>query len=290
VESDLPGGIVVGTTAGALADSTAVNSLSDPMPSPVANGMQTPNSVNVAPSAADAGAPAPPAPNGKPDFWSAVGQTGTAPPNPTSNCCGPVGADGGIGQEIYARFGWSCPRGDGRLAFNLEKGYTAQIGSRSLFFDPAGTCAWAVDAHVVYTHNRGFANDIHTLNTEPVTVRDLHRTAVGLGLGRDWFSARPGFILDTWDTNFRLGLDVGGRWGAGHVDFDTPFELEGYRRRYDVFGQAFAGALGTAEVPIGGWTMLFGGRVEWIRTFSDLLPKDANFDEFTATLILGVRY
>jgi hypothetical protein len=123
-----------------------------------------------------------------------------------------------------------------------------------------------------------------------VALRALHRTAAGLGFGRDWFLWRPGFILDTWDTNVRLGWDVGGRWGSGHADFDTPFETDGYRRRYDVYGQAFAGAMGTMEIPIGGWLWLVGGRVEWSYTWSDLLPRDASFHEFAGYFMFGVRY
>ena len=123
-----------------------------------------------------------------------------------------------------------------------------------------------------------------------MTVRSLHRTAVGLGLGRDWFLAQPGFILDTWDTNFRIGIDGGGRYGSGHVDFDTPFEPGGYRRNQDVFGQTFAGLQGTAELPIGGWTFLFGARGEWDFTWSNFLEKDSTFHQFTVFLMFGVRY
>jgi len=118
----------------------------------------------------------------------------------------------------------------------------------------------------------------------------LHRTAVGLGVGRDWFLARPGFLLDTWDANFRFGFDVGGRWGAGHVDFSTPFEPGGYRRHYDVFGQAYVGLMATMEVPVGGYQLIFGARVEGARTFNDLLEKDSNFDDITSMLMFGVRY
>ena len=94
----------------------------------------------------------------------------------------------------------------------------------------------------------------------------------------------------TWDANFRLGWDVGGRWGSGHVNGTPLFEPDGYRRRHDVFGQAFAGLMATMEMPVGAYTALGGVRVEWDYTFSDILEKGGSFHEVTTLLVMGVRY
>jgi hypothetical protein len=212
-------------------------------------------------------------------------------PGPAGDCCGPVGANGPIGQEIYVRFGANFPLGNGLLARSLNTaGHTVQVGGRSQFFDPPGDAAWALDLHLQYEFNNADAQDVVTFRGEPVLVRELHRWAVGLGGGRDMFLSAPGFVGGTWDANFRLGWDVGGRWGTGHVDLNPLFEPEGYRRHQDVFAQAFAGVLATVEVPVGGWTWVGGGRLEWDYTFSDLIPKGSSFHEINVLLMCGVRY
>lgn len=209
-----------------------------------------------------------------------------------AGCCGPVGGHGPVGQEFYIRTGPNFPYGNGLLARNLTRGWALQGGGRTQLFDADGAAAWALDLHVTYVFNEGKGQDIYTdpRSKDPVTLREMHRTSLGLGVGRDYFLARPGFILGAYDTNFRLGWDAGGRWGAGHVDQDPVFEEQGYRRHYDVFGQAFFGLTATAEVPCGGWTFLIGGRAEVDRTFSDLIPIQSSFYEGTAMFMLGVRY
>jgi hypothetical protein len=176
------------------------------------------------------------------------------------------------------------------LSRNLNRGFTIQFGGRSQLFDSDGAAAWAIEPHITFSNNKGKEKDIITLGGEAVRISGLYRWAVGVGLGRDYFLARPGFVLDTWDMNFRLGWDVGGRWGTGHVDFSPAFEFDGYRRNHDVFAQTFAGITGTMEMPMGAYTALFGGRVEWDYTFSDFVPRGSGFHEINAMLMLGVRY
>ena len=57
-----------------------------------------------------------------------------------------------------------------------------------------------------------------------------------------------------------------------------------------MFAQAFVGVMGSVEVPIGGWTWIGGGRVEWDYTFSDLLEIFGSFHEVNFLLMAGVRY
>lgn len=206
------------------------------------------------------------------------------------NCCGPIGAHGPVGQEVYFRIGPSFPVGQSNFPRNLNTGIATQIGGRSQFFNAAGDAAWAIDAHLAYTYNNAGGRDIITFRTEPVIIRDLHRWAVGLGFGRDMFLVAPGFVAGTWDANFRLGWDVGGRLGSGHVDLTPLLEPDGYRRHQDTFGQTFVGVMGTIEVPVGGYTALGGLRVEWDYTWSQILPKGSNFHEVDVLAVMGVRY
>ena len=281
VDSDLPAGKVVGGSNAPIADVT-ISAIADPpvpMP-PVEKAPESPATKPVIMAIEEAKAPLV-APPGMP-----------MPPQPdyTSNCCGPFGSHGPIGQEVYVRAGWNSPQGKERLVFNLDEGCAGQVGLRSQFFNTTGSAAWVVDTHIMYMYNEGVPKDIHTFNREPVVVTALHRTAVGLGLGRDWFLMQPGFILDTWDVNFRFGVDGGGRWGSGHVNLRNPFEEDSYRRHQDTFTQVFVGAMATIEVPFGGWTFLFGGRVEWDYMWSNFLPMESNFQEYTGYLVFGARY
>ena len=145
-------------------------------------------------------------------------------------------------------------------------------------------------AHLAFTYNNAGGRDIVTLGGEPVIIRDLHRWAVGVGFGRDMFLSAPGFVAGTLDANFRLGWDVGGRWGTGHVNGTPLFEPDGYRRRPRCVRASFAGVMGTMEMPIGAYTALGGLRVEWDYTFSDLLEKGGSFHQVTTLFVMGVRY
>lgn len=286
IAAALPGGTVVGGH-GAAAPGVTVLPVGD------------------APAPPAAGAPIvvpPPAPSGKAVPGPALGPehplltpiTTNAPVAgcglPGGDCCGPVGGHGPVGQEVYVRIGASFPLGNGLLARALNVGYAAHVGGRALYFDPSGASAWVVDLHGFYTYNNANAEDIVTVRGEPVTVRALHRSGVGAGIGQDYFLAGPGFVGGLWDANLRYGWDVGGRWGAGHTDFNNPFVPALYRRKYDVFGQPFVGLSATLDVPFGGWTCFVGGRLEWNYTFSDLLPKQGSFHEVVAQLMFGVRY
>ena len=218
-----------------------------------------------------------PAPGGP---WASVPAT----------CCGPIGGDGPVGQEVYVRTGPSIPFGKGVLADALNAGWNVTLGGRSLFFNQTGSAAWTIDAHLAYTLNNAGGQQLAFLNNAVFTVRNLHRTAIGLGGGRDWFLSAPGFVGGTWDANFRFGVDAGARWGTGHVDLNPVGDPTGYRRHHDVFGQSFAGVHADVNVPVGGWTFVLGGRFEWDYTFSDLLPTAGNFHDINLLLTVGVRY
>ena len=46
-------------------------------------------------------------------------------------CCGPIGGDGPVGQEVYVRTGPSIPFGKGVLAEALNAGWNVTLGGRS---------------------------------------------------------------------------------------------------------------------------------------------------------------
>lgn len=282
IAAALPGGTVVGAHGSATA-SVTVLPIADtpPAPAPAAG---TP--LVVPPPTANGGK-AVSGPTLVPDGALVTPITTNAA---GADCCGPVGAHGPIGQEVYLRIGAGFPIGNGLLARALNTGYVAHAGGRALYFDASGTTAWTVDLHGFFSYNNANAADIVTVRGEPVTVRALFRSGVGLGLGQDYFLVGPGFVGGMWDANMRYGWDVGARYGAGHTDLNSPFVPALYRRKYDVFGQPFLGLNATMDVPVGGWTGFVGGRLELNYTFSDLLPKDGSFYEVVAQFTFGVRY
>ncbi|HEX3152022.1 MAG TPA: hypothetical protein VHR66_28370 [Gemmataceae bacterium] len=290
IAAALPGGAVVGTQR----TSTASVSVLTPatkglvLPPAVASPIDSPapTVLDVAPPPASVAADASVGPIPAP---SAVAQPVSGCAAPTGDCCGPVGAHGPIGQDVYLRVGPTFALGHGLLAKGLDIGVMGQFGARSLFFNPAGDSAWVLDGHVIYTYNNATGNDVATVRQEPVTVRALHRSAIGLGIGRDHFLAGPGFVGGIWDANLSYGWDAGARWGAGHVDLNPVLE-SGYRRNYDVFGQPFVGLHAELNIPVGAYTCIMGGRLEWDYTFSDILPKQGSFQEISALFEIGVRY
>jgi len=287
IAAALPGGTVVGSHRSPTA-SVSVLPVADPAPPP----------------GPAAGAPivAPPAVNGGPVSGPVLVPEGPLVTPITTNaaaggctapggdCCGPIGAHGPVGQEIYIRSGAAFPLGNALLVRGLNTGWATTVGGRAQFFDAPGDTAWVLDLHAFYTYNNSSAQDVATVRGEPVTVRALHRSGVGLGVGRDYFLAGPGFVGGLWDANFQYGWDAGARWGAGHVDLNLITNQSIYRRHYDVFGQPFVGLNAALDIPMGGWTGLVGGRLEWNYTFSDIIPKGGSFQEIVFQLTAGVRY
>lgn len=214
-----------------------------------------------------------------------------APAKTGATCCGPIGGHGPIGTEVYARSGPNFIIARNDLGRSLRTGWEVMGGGKSLFFHGDGDRAWVVDLGLSYTYNNGFGQTAFALNNEAVTIRNLHRTAVSLGLGHDWFLAGPGFVGGQWDSNLRWGIDGGARWGTAHLDLNPVAEPGGYRRVHDVFGGAFAGLHADYEVPMGAWTLLAGLRGEWDYTFLSILPgQNTRLLNINVLFTVGVRY
>ena len=88
-------------------------------------------------------------------------------PNGNGNCCGPIGAHGPVGQEVYLRIGPSFPIGESNFPRNLNTGIATQIGGRSQFFNAAGDAAWAIDAHLAYTYNNAGGREAKAVEPWP---------------------------------------------------------------------------------------------------------------------------
>jgi hypothetical protein len=213
-----------------------------------------------------------------------------APP-PGANCCGPIGGHGPIGTEVYVRTGPSFTIARNDFGKSLHTGWEVMGGGKSLFFNPDGDQAWVIDLGLSYTYNDGYPKRDFALNNERVTIRNLHRTAVSLGLGHDWFLFGPGFVNPWCESNFRWGIDGGARWGTSHVDLNPESEQDGYRRRHSGYGAAYAAVHFDYEVPMGAWTFLAGLRGEWSYSFMHLLPEQSTkLHDINLLLTIGVRY
>jgi hypothetical protein len=211
---------------------------------------------------------------------------------PRADCCGPIGGNGPVGTEIYTRAGPSFNLPTNDFGRSLRTGWEVMGGGKTLFFDPSGTRAWVLDLNLGYIYNNGFNNGaVFSHNGNAVTIRNLDRTAVGLGVGRDWFLFGPGYTGGSWAPNFRYGVDGGARWGTSHVDLNVEAQPQVYDRVQKIFGATYAGLHLDAEFPVGAATLLFGVRGEWAYNFLHLLPSQStSLHNINVLLTAGVRY
>jgi hypothetical protein len=207
------------------------------------------------------------------------------------DCCS-TGFSGPIGTELYVRGGASFPIASADFKKALRTGWEIMGGGRSLFFSPDGMRAWIVDLGLSYTINNGHPSRTFLFNNgETVTIRNLHRTALSLALGHDWFMFGPGAVGNCQGTNWRYGIDAGGRWGTAHLDLNPINDPDGYARTHDVYGAAFLGLHVNCEIPLGAWTFLMGLRGEWSYSFMDLLPNQStSLHDLNALVTMGVRW
>lgn len=205
-------------------------------------------------------------------------------------CCGPIGGDGPINYELYSIGGASFVFGSGALADALKTGWTVGVGARSLFFEPDGDAAWSVDLSGYYTRNEGTTPPPVVLNGGGRgSIFRLHRTAVGVGVGREWFSSL-GFVGSP-EGALRGGIDVGYRLGTGHADFRPLNDPTGYTRVHSIFGQAFVGGHISVDVPFGGWMLTTGIRTEWNHThWRSIYPGGSNIQGLSVGLFVGFRF
>jgi len=220
-------------------------------------------------------------------------------------CCGPQGANGSIGYEIYLRNGVSVTYGSG-FARDLNVGWTIQGGARALLFDTTEDVAWVVDFGITNVAQTFEGDAIYRLtnvrertangnNTIPeilLTGESLNRTMVGVSLGREyWLTGHPNQRTACVDgcaagPNWRFGWDVGGRWGT------TKFLPNELRHLTDVIGGVFVAAHTDMEIPCGACIIQTGFRVEWGYTWNDVVQRQnpSDVQEFLFMWNLGLRF
>jgi hypothetical protein len=251
---------------------------------------------------------------GDPVIAPPAGETAPVPPGTTANlsdwilyprcpaCCGPVGGNGPIGEEVYLRSGFDYTVGGDTFGKGLDTGWVIEGGARTLFFNPERDAAWAVDLGVSNIHNgsadrsRTFALfNLPTPTNNPgaappanptlVSIRDLNRTYVNLSLGRErylWGCAdgAPG------QPNLRIGVDFGGRYGT------EKLEVTQITHRTDTIAGMFVSAHSDLEFPCGACVFQAGIRTEWGYTWADVLQRQNNSDVQDIQLLFtfGARF
>jgi hypothetical protein len=215
-------------------------------------------------------------------------------------CCGPLGRNGRIDYELYTYSGVNLPFGEG-LAERMNAGWTVGGGARTLFFSPSYTSAWTLDLGLSYTHNwaanaddptRLFIRQAAGDRVAFTGIREVHRSSFNYALGRDvWLRGAGNNVGAVHGTNVRVGAWVGGRYGTAHVDLNPLDETNGYARRQNAFEGVFVGSHLTVDIPMGGWILFGGTRVEYGKDWTNLVPPiEGNIQYFNIQLSLGVRY
>jgi hypothetical protein len=288
-----PAPTVVSTDAPALKPAETLDRLTAPVPPGAAVGEADPVGTLTSPSCLPPGSYASP--------WYKDGP----------GCASPIGAHGPVSYDVYWYTGPNFAFGSGPFTDRLHMGWALGGGARSLFFNPEGDAAWTFDLGLSYTYNRGSSsNFVDLFLREPdlqnpftgeveaqpdrfrtTRIRGLHRTSFNFGIGRDWFQWGNGLPGGEEGPNFRVGTDVGGRWGTAHVDL-VPFgEVNGYSRRQSVFHGVYLGLHTHFERPMGGWILFGGTRVEWGYDWMNIVPPiKGDIQNVNLFFTSGVRY
>ncbi len=279
---------------------TARGQTTNPMNGPASplSGPPDGGSMPTPPPGAD-NRPSPPAVNGPSPPVFATGHP-VPPPYVTyqrPDCCGPVGGDGPVLEELFLRAGISLPISGGIFGHTLETGWMLTGGGRTLFYDPDMKSAWAVEIGITNIWNHGQRSDIRVplsifvpdmfgtatrVNTS-VTIKNLNRTSADLALGRECYlmgSAKdPG-------TKWRVGIDGGVRYGSERVEFQE------IKHRAGVFETGFVALHTDVECPCCTVIFLAGFRVEWDYTTSNVLQRqnDSDVMDLNVLFTTGFRF
>jgi hypothetical protein len=217
-----------------------------------------------------------------------------------AGCCGPVGANGPLGYEVYVRNGFNFPLGGNPFGANLKTGWDVDVGARTLFFNPEVDAAWTVDLSVSNVHNgsSNFTTQYNLTNLKGgpngggavvpsvnVAVRDLNRTYVNAAVGREWYlwgnadRCKP-------DVNWRVGFDVGGRYGT------EKLEVTNFNHLTDVIAGTFGSVHTDLEIPWRCCIFQAGIRAEYGYTWGDVLQRqnDGDVQEINLLFTLGTRF
>ncbi|HLW63846.1 MAG TPA: hypothetical protein VKS79_00915 [Gemmataceae bacterium] len=205
----------------------------------------------------------------------------------------PVGGNGPIGEEVFVATGPSLPVGGGVLVGNLYTGWFSEVGVRSLFFNPSRDAAWTVTLGIIDIWNDGLrgAGPGFTFFGLPVVARDYNRWFASGGLGRDWFLFRSP-DNSSLISSFRIGAEVGGRWGTSHIDMIAPLNGSAYLRRQAVLESLYLATHADLEIPMGAAIFFLGFRAEYAFNWSNNITPglDGNLQDLNLLVTAGFRY
>ncbi len=207
-----------------------------------------------------------------------------------SECCGPLGGNGPLNMEVYLRTGLSLPVHGELFAHTVETGWFIEGGGRTLFFNQEGDRAWTLDVSIGNIYNNGNRpNLVYSRFGAHVTTRTLNRTFVGLSGGREWYLL--GSANDR-DVNWRIGGDVGGRWGSARLDLnDVDLPPDGFERHSHVIGGLLLSLHTDFEIPWGCCIFQSGVRVEWDYTWMNFIADHNNdLQDVNILLSAGIRF
>jgi hypothetical protein len=216
------------------------------------------------------------------------------------DCCGPIGGNGPITYELFARSGPVFTHGDGILGKLLdhEAGWNVEAGGRTLFFNPGMDAAWTVDLSLDYMYNHSRpdpkvplviavppqAGNFNPPFILPSTLQNVHRTMANFGGGREWWLNSP---ANANGFKWRAGFDAGGRLGTAKANF-----VEVQHRTDTIYG-AFTALHADVEKSCGCCcTFMAGFRAEWDFTWMDVLkdPNNSNVQDVNLMVTFGVRF
>jgi hypothetical protein len=217
------------------------------------------------------------------------------------DCCGPLSDRTPLQTELFIRSGFSFILGDGQLHDSLDDGWAIEGGGRALLFNERDDAAWSLELGLLNIHNLSDnAPPVTLLNflvrsqqgrvivpEQQVHVTALNRTVLTLGGGREWYlfgSARG--TRDGEGARWRIGADAGGRYGTAKVEFAE------IRHFTDVIAGAYVAVHSDVDIPCGCCTFYGGLRIEYDRTWSDILQiqNKSDLDGINLLLTFGVRY
>ena len=222
-------------------------------------------------------------------------------------CCCRVGGDGPIEAEIYLRSGVSVPFGSGVYANDLRPGWDIEGGVRTLFFNKEGDAAWTADLGITNMYFKtlpfrqvtitNFVQQVPNglggttpvnIPTLLVTPTNLNDTFVNISGGRETYLL-GGAACCNGEARWRVGWDLGGRWGTSRLDMDRGATTTGGEmHKTGSISGVFMSVHSDIEVPCSCWIIFAGVRAEYGYIFSDILQGQNNLNLQTANLMFTI--
>jgi hypothetical protein len=219
--------------------------------------------------------------------WNGPGGTG---------CCGPIGGNGPIMSEIFLRNGAVLPVAGGIFNNVTGVGWMVSAGGRALFFNPIGSRALTAEFGIDYIYNNGTRETEFDVLGLFASIREHHRAGVHFAIGEEFYLFTPAYQNNC---NWRVGLDVGGRFGAERVNFnvilDNPTAGQNpidFSRRNNTYSGVVIAFHTDFEYPLAGCrTFVAGLRGEWSYNWSDIIPNiDTNEQDVTIMFTFGLKF